>query len=90
MLWKPGLERGGAVGFALAVDAAESVERTDEDEEVGDGDAEHHPVDGVEWPHGCGGARSRQLQLGVCWASADVVSCTLRWYKGNYGVEKVK
>lgn len=70
---EPGLERGGAVGFALAVDAAEGVERADKNDEVGDGDAEHHPVDGVEGPHGCGGAQSGRLGVGVRWAQAGVV-----------------
>lgn len=56
---EPGLERGGAIGLALAVDAAKCVERADEDEQVGDGDAEHHPVDEVEGPHVGGGGGVR-------------------------------
>ena len=70
---EPGLERGGAIGLALAVDAAEGVERADENEQVGDGNTEHHPVDEVEGPHVCGGGGvwlGDVSLLRVCWGVA--------------------
>ena len=59
VLWKPGLERRGGGGLALAVQRREDCERADQDEEVGHGDQEHEPVDGVEGPHFGGGLLCR-------------------------------
>ena len=54
VLGKPWFQRGRLCGFSLAVERGKDGEGADEDEEVGEGDGERQPVDGIEGPHGGG------------------------------------
>jgi hypothetical protein len=59
VLGKPGLERRCGGSLALAVQVGEDGERADQNEQVGDRDQQHEPVDGIEGPHSGGGLRCR-------------------------------
>lgn len=74
---EPRLERRGGGGLALAVQVREDCERADQDEQVGDGDQQHEPVDGVEGPHFGGGLRCR-LSLIACAAGMVYFFCGRR------------
>jgi hypothetical protein len=57
MLGEPGLERRGRRGLALAVQVGEDGEGAHENDEVGNGNRQHQPVDSIERPHFFGGGR---------------------------------